>query len=57
MQPGLALTDAGVGLEAINRAEDMYRARDRERLRLQVESGDIRTARDSIITEREPRED
>jgi CPA2 family monovalent cation:H+ antiporter-2/glutathione-regulated potassium-efflux system protein KefB len=48
----LALEQAGVGLEAIDRAEDMYRARDRERLKLQIESGDVRTARDRIITSR-----
>ena len=47
-----ALSDAGVALEEINRAEDMYRARDRERLKLQIESGDLRTARDRIITSR-----
>jgi len=47
-----ALADSGIGLEQIDRAEDMYRARDRERLRLQVESGDITMARDRIITER-----
>ncbi|MFC3173846.1 monovalent cation:proton antiporter-2 (CPA2) family protein [Novosphingobium bradum] len=50
-----ALEDGGLGLEAINRAETMYRARDRERLALQVESGDLRAARDRIITERIPR--
>ncbi len=46
----LALEEIGVDLEHIDRAEDMYRARDRERLRAQFESGDIRTARDRIIT-------
>jgi CPA2 family monovalent cation:H+ antiporter-2/glutathione-regulated potassium-efflux system protein KefB len=49
-----ALEDSGLALEQIDRAEAMYRARDRERLRLQVESGDITTARDRIITERVP---
>jgi CPA2 family monovalent cation:H+ antiporter-2/glutathione-regulated potassium-efflux system protein KefB len=29
----------------------MYRARDRERLKIQIEAGDIRAARDRIITE------
>jgi CPA2 family monovalent cation:H+ antiporter-2/glutathione-regulated potassium-efflux system protein KefB len=47
-----ALSDSGLALEQIDRAEAMYRARDRERLRLQVETGDIRVARDRIITER-----
>lgn len=46
-----ALENAGLSQEAINRAEALFRARDRERLALQVESGDIRTARDRIITE------
>jgi monovalent cation:proton antiporter-2 (CPA2) family protein len=46
----LALEEIGVDLEHIDRAEDMFRARDRERLKLQFESGDIRTARDRIIT-------
>ncbi len=47
----LALEEIGIDLENIQRAEDMYRASDRERLKLQFESGDIRTARDRIITE------
>ncbi|WP_333835685.1 cation:proton antiporter domain-containing protein [Novosphingobium sp.] len=46
----LALDDIGVSDEAINRAEAMFRARDKERLKAQIESGDIRTARDRIIT-------
>jgi len=33
----------------------MYRARDRERLRLQIEAGDIRAARERIITQGEAR--
>ncbi|MET0587393.1 MAG: cation:proton antiporter [Novosphingobium sp.] len=49
----LALEDTGVNLEQINRAEDMFRARDRERLKLQIEAGDIRAARDRIITHRD----
>jgi monovalent cation:proton antiporter-2 (CPA2) family protein len=49
----LALEDTGASQEAINRAEDMYRARDRERLTLQIESGDLTAARDRIITRRE----
>ena len=31
----------------------MYRSRDRERLRLQIEAGDIRAARERIITQTE----
>jgi len=46
-----ALSDSGVNLDQIDRAEAMYRARDRERLHLQVESGDLGAARDRIITE------
>lgn len=49
----LALEDTGVGIEAINRAEDMYRSRDRERFKIQIESGDLRAARDRIITQPE----
>jgi CPA2 family monovalent cation:H+ antiporter-2/glutathione-regulated potassium-efflux system protein KefB len=49
-----ALSDSGLALEQIDRAEAMYRARDKERLRLQVESGDISVARDRIITEPVP---
>lgn len=49
----LALEETGVSLDAINRAEDMYRARDKERLRIQIDSGDIRTGRERIITERQ----
>ena len=48
----IALEGLGVGLEEIDRAESMYRGRDRERLRLQIEAGDVRVARDRIITER-----
>lgn len=50
----IALRDAGLSEESINRAEDMFRARDKERLKLQVEAGDIRVARDRIITQPEP---
>lgn len=46
----LALEQLGTSREAINRAEDLYRVRDCERLSLQVDSGDLRTARDRIIT-------
>jgi monovalent cation:proton antiporter-2 (CPA2) family protein len=52
----LALESMGVGFEEIDRAEDMYRARDKERLHRQFEAGDVRVARDRIITEPEPRE-
>jgi CPA2 family monovalent cation:H+ antiporter-2/glutathione-regulated potassium-efflux system protein KefB len=51
----------GVDGPDIDRTEERYRKNDRERLRAQVESGDIRAAREVIIrqearmaTEREP---
>jgi monovalent cation:proton antiporter-2 (CPA2) family protein len=47
----LALRGLEVGEEDIARAEDMYRASDRERLKVQIETGDIRAARDRIITQ------
>ena len=47
----VALADAGLSAEDIARAEDMFRANDRERLKLQIEAGDVRVARDRIITE------
>lgn len=46
----LALEGLDVSAEDIERAEDMYRARDRERLTRQIETGDVRAARDRIIT-------
>jgi len=46
----LALQAIEVDDDQINRAEDMYRARDKERLRAQFEAGDLRAARDRIIT-------
>jgi len=46
-----ALGELGVSLEDIERAEDMYRARDKERLRVQIETGDLHAARDRIITQ------
>ena len=47
----LALQELEVGQEEIDRAEDMYRARDRERLKKQIETGDLRAARDRILTQ------
>lgn len=47
----MALEAADVSEEAIERAEDMYRARDRERLHKQFESGDISAARDRILVQ------
>lgn len=45
-----ALDGAGLSQEAINRAEALFRGRDRERLEIQIESGDVRAAHDRIIT-------
>jgi CPA2 family monovalent cation:H+ antiporter-2/glutathione-regulated potassium-efflux system protein KefB len=47
----LALEDLEVSREDIERAESMYRARDKERLKKQIETGDIRAARDRIFTQ------
>jgi monovalent cation:proton antiporter-2 (CPA2) family protein len=47
----LALEDLGVDRENIDRAEDMYRARDRERLSKQIEAGDVYAARERIIVQ------
>jgi len=49
----LALQSLEVGEEEIARAEDMYRANDRERLKKQIEAGDIRAARGMMITQPE----
>jgi CPA2 family monovalent cation:H+ antiporter-2/glutathione-regulated potassium-efflux system protein KefB len=46
-----ALNELDVSLEDIDRAESMYRARDKERLRVQIETGDLHAARDRIITQ------
>lgn len=51
-----ALDNAGLSNEAITRAEALFRARDSERLALQVESGDPRVAHDRILTAPEPQE-
>jgi Kef-type K+ transport system membrane component KefB/voltage-gated potassium channel Kch len=47
----LALQELGTSEEAIDRAEATYRGRDKERLKLQIESGDVSTARDRIIVQ------
>jgi len=47
----LALESLGVSRDDIDRTEDMYRARDKERLRIQVEAGDIRAARAMVAAE------
>ena len=50
----LAMQAAGVDVTEIDRSEQLYRSRDRERLKAQVESGDLRANVDTIITEVEP---
>ncbi len=47
----LALLKVGVDQAEIDRSEEVYRREDRERLKAQVEAGDIRVARDRIITQ------
>jgi monovalent cation:proton antiporter-2 (CPA2) family protein len=47
----MALGKMGLSEEAIERAETLYRATDRERLSKQIAAGDIRAARDEILTE------
>ena len=49
----LAMESAGVDEEEIDRTEELYRKRDRERLKAQIETGDLRAAHDTIITEPE----
>ncbi len=44
-----AMDAVGVDAQEIDRTEDLYRHRDRERLRIQHEAGDIRAAREAII--------
>ena len=49
----MALNSLGVEDMEIDRTEDLYRRKDKERLRAQVASGDIHAARDIIITQDE----
>jgi glutathione-regulated potassium-efflux system protein KefB len=49
----LALDGLGVSEADIDRAEEMYRSRDKERLRIQIEAGDIRAAR-ALVAEQQP---
>jgi CPA2 family monovalent cation:H+ antiporter-2/glutathione-regulated potassium-efflux system protein KefB len=50
----MAMESVGVDLEEIDRTEELYRARDRERLKAQIASGDLRAQIDRIITAPEP---
>jgi glutathione-regulated potassium-efflux system protein KefB len=47
----MAMQAVGVGEEQIDRTEDLYRKRDRERLKAQIEAGDLRVQQDRIVTE------
>ena len=46
-----AMESVGVDLEEIDRTEDLYRKRDRERLKIQLEVGDLREARERVLAE------
>ena len=46
-----ALESLDVGAEEIDRAADYYRSRDRERLRVQKEAGEVRAVTDQVITQ------
>ncbi|MBX3594484.1 cation:proton antiporter [Sphingomonas sp.] len=50
-----AMDAVGVDVEEIDRTEDLYRRRDRERLRIQHESGDLLAARETINADPELR--
>jgi len=50
----LAMESVGVDREEIDRTENLYRKRDRERLKAQLATGDIRAQIDRIITKPEP---
>ncbi|MHA0318358.1 cation:proton antiporter domain-containing protein [Sphingomonas melonis] len=49
----VAMRDLGIGQADIDRAEDMYRSRDKERLRIQIEAADLRAAR-ALVAEQQP---
>ena len=47
----MALAKLGLGEQAIQQAEEIYRATDKERLSKQIAAGDIRAAREIILTQ------
>ncbi len=47
----MALEKMGLSEQAIEHAETLYRATDKERLSKQIAAGDIRAARDGVLTE------
>ncbi|HST37178.1 MAG TPA: cation:proton antiporter [Allosphingosinicella sp.] len=46
----MAMQSVGVDVQEIDKTEELYRARDRERLKAQIETGDLRAKIDRIIT-------
>ncbi|KQN26558.1 sodium:proton exchanger [Sphingomonas sp. Leaf33] len=46
-----AMAAVGVDAGEIDRTEDFYRGRDRERLKIQFEAGDLRAAREAVIAD------
>jgi CPA2 family monovalent cation:H+ antiporter-2/glutathione-regulated potassium-efflux system protein KefB len=52
----MALEKLGLSEEAIERAETLYRSTDKERLSKQIASGDLRAARNVILTEPQVRD-
>jgi CPA2 family monovalent cation:H+ antiporter-2/glutathione-regulated potassium-efflux system protein KefB len=53
----MAMEKVGVEREQIDRTEQLYRARDRERLKAQLETGDLRAQIDRMFTEPEVAEE
>jgi glutathione-regulated potassium-efflux system protein KefB len=49
----MAMEKVGVGVEEIDRTEDLYRARDRERLRAQLKANDLRAQAKPMFVEPE----
>jgi CPA2 family monovalent cation:H+ antiporter-2/glutathione-regulated potassium-efflux system protein KefB len=49
----MAMEKVGVGAEQIDRTESLYRARDRERLKAQLEAGDLRAKTERMFTKPE----
>ncbi|HEX8263477.1 MAG TPA: cation:proton antiporter [Allosphingosinicella sp.] len=47
----MAMEKVGVGVEQIDRTEELYRARDRERLKAQLEAGDLRARSERMFVE------
>jgi CPA2 family monovalent cation:H+ antiporter-2/glutathione-regulated potassium-efflux system protein KefB len=46
-----AMAAVGIEGEEIDRTEDLYRKRDRERLKIQLEAGDLRASRAEVIAQ------